>query len=325
MTIKAVNWNRSDDDITLAFWNQNIMQFWTDDEFVPTDDKMVWGNMDLVQKEVYKRVLAGLTLLDTVQGTVGMPKLIDHVDGLQRKAVLAFMGMMENIHAKSYSTIFTTLATTEEVDSAFEWVENNKYLQLKAKIINDYYRGIKSKKDLYMALVASVYLESYLFYSGFYYPILLAGQRMLTNSGEIIEKIIHDESIHGLYVGMLAQEVYEELPTRDKKRAKQEAYDLLEDLYEIETHYTDDLYSPLGIQEDVKKYIRYNANKALQNLGMDTFFPVEDINPVVLNGIRTETGNHDFFSKKGMGYVKPTNVKKMSDEDFIFNFEWDKE
>ncbi|ATF16580.1 class 1b ribonucleoside-diphosphate reductase subunit beta [Brevibacillus brevis X23] len=323
--MKAVNWNRSDDDITLAFWNQNIMQFWTDDEFVPTDDKMTWGDMDVVQKEVYKRVLAGLTLLDTVQGTVGMPKLIDHVDGLQRKAVLAFMGMMENIHAKSYSTIFTTLATTEEVDAAFEWVENNKYLQQKAKIINEYYRGIKSKKDLYMAMVASVYLESYLFYSGFYYPILLAGQRMLTNSGEIIEKIIHDESIHGLYVGILAQEVFNELTPRDKKRVKQEAYDLLEDLYEIETYYTDDLYSPLGIQEDVKKYVRYNANKALQNLGFDAFFPVEDFNPVVLNGIRTETGNHDFFSKKGSGYVKPTNVTKITDQDFEFNFEWDKE
>jgi ribonucleoside-diphosphate reductase beta chain len=40
--IQAVNWNRPDDDFTLMFWNQNIMQFWTDDEIPLSDDKMSW-------------------------------------------------------------------------------------------------------------------------------------------------------------------------------------------------------------------------------------------------------------------------------------------
>lgn len=38
--IQAVNWNRPDDDFSLMFWNQNIMQFWTDDEIPLSDDKM---------------------------------------------------------------------------------------------------------------------------------------------------------------------------------------------------------------------------------------------------------------------------------------------
>lgn len=37
--IQAVNWNRPDDDFSLMFWNQNIMQFWTDDEIPLSDDK----------------------------------------------------------------------------------------------------------------------------------------------------------------------------------------------------------------------------------------------------------------------------------------------
>ncbi|MDG0958399.1 ribonucleoside-diphosphate reductase, partial [Bacillus paranthracis] len=28
----------------------------------------------------------------------------------------------------------------------------------------------------------------------------------------------------------------------------------------------------------------------------------------------------DFFSVKGNGYVKATNVEKLSDDDFVFNF-----
>ena len=53
-----------------------------------------------------------------------------------------------------------------------------------------------------MAMVASVFLESYLFYSGFFYPLYLAGQGKLTASGEIINLIIRDESIHGVFVGI---------------------------------------------------------------------------------------------------------------------------
>lgn len=125
MTLKAVNWNRPDDDFSLLFWNQNIQQFWTDDEIPLSDDKMSWMEMTDIQRDTYMKVLGGLTLLDTLQGGVGMPKILEHVDGLQRKAVLGFMSMMEQIHAKSYSSIFTTLATTEQIDAVFAWVEKN--------------------------------------------------------------------------------------------------------------------------------------------------------------------------------------------------------
>jgi Ribonucleotide reductase, beta subunit len=316
MTLKAVNWNSPDDDYTQTFWQQNIMQFWTDEEIPLSDDKMDWEKMGTNEKEVYKRDLGGLTLLDTLQGGVGMPKILEHVEGLQRKAVLGFMGMMEQIHAKSYSSIFTTLASNEEIDEIFRWVEENKYLQKKASIIKDYYNEVKTPRDLYMAMCASVLLESYLFYSGFFYPLYLAGQGKMTSSGEIIDLILRDESIHGLYVGKLAQELFETLPKRTQRSVKNELYELLHELHQNEMKYTEELYTPVGLVEDVKAYVRYNANKALMNLGMETYFPEEDINPIVLNGINTSTKQHDFFSKKGNGYIRTLNVEPLQDEDF---------
>lgn len=318
--MKAVNWNRPDDDFTLTFWNQNIMQFWTDDEIPLADDKMSWIELTEAERTAYKRVLGGLTLLDTIQGGVGMPKIMEHVDGLQRKAVLAFMGMMEQIHAKSYSSIFTTLAATEEIDEIFRWVEQNPQLQKKAAIIAEYYHRIETKKDLYMAMVASVFLESFLFYSGFFYPLFLSGQGKMTNSGEIIDLIVRDESVHGLYVGVLAQEVFQSLPANEQAEAKQELYELLERLYRNEEVYTEELYTPIGLAQDVHAYVRYNANKALMNLGLDPLYPDEEVNPIVLNGIRTQTKQHDFFSKKGNGYVRSIHVEPLRDEDF--RFEW---
>lgn len=318
--MKAVNWNRPDDDFTLTFWQQNIMQFWTDDEIPLSDDKMDWMAMTDDERTLYKNVLGGLTLLDTIQGGVGMPKILEHVEGLQRKAVLAFMSMMEQIHAKSYSSIFTTLASGEEIDAIFKWVDENPQLQKKAELISAWYTNIDGPKGLYKAMAASVFLESYLFYSGFFYPLYLAGQGKMTSSGEIIDLILRDESIHGLYVGVLAQELFATFTEEEQESLKIELYALLMELYNNEVVYTDDLYSALGLEEEVKVYVRYNANKALMNLGLDPHFPDEPVNPIVFNGISTHTKQHDFFSKKGNGYVRTIHVEPLTDEDFVFNF-----
>ncbi|TYP70527.1 ribonucleoside-diphosphate reductase beta chain [Paenibacillus methanolicus] len=318
MSMRAVNWNRPDDDFTITFWNQNIMQFWTDEEIPLSDDKMSWLTLNDAERELYMKVLGGLTLLDTVQGGVGMPKILEHVDGLQRKAVLGFMGMMEQIHAKSYSSIFTTLASTEEIDGVFRWVENNEHLQLKAETISQYYKDIDSPKSLYLAMAASVLLESYLFYSGFFYPLYLAGQGKMTSSGEIIDLILRDESIHGLYVGVLAQEVFAKLDAEEQREALETFHGLLQLLHANEEKYTESLYDSVGLTEDVKKFVRYNANKALMNLGLDPIFPEEDVNPIVFNGISTRTKQHDFFSKKGNGYVRTIHVEPLTDDDFRF-------
>lgn len=320
MTVmKAVNWNRPDDDFTGTFWSQNLMQFWTDEEIPLSDDKMSWLTLSEAEQELYMKVLGGLTLLDTVQGGVGMPKIMEHVDGLQRKAVLGFMGMMEQIHAKSYSSIFTTLATTEEIDDVFRWVEGNRCLQTKADTISRFYRSIDSKKELYLAMAASVLLESYLFYSGFFYPLYLAGQGKMTSSGEIIDLILRDESIHGLYVGVLAQEVYAELTESERQEALATFHRLLKLLHENEERYTEELYAAVGLVDEVKTFVRYNANKALMNLGLDPVFPEEEINPIVFNGISTHTKHHDFFSKKGNGYVRTIHVEPLADDDFRFD------
>ncbi|KZE75896.1 ribonucleotide-diphosphate reductase [Paenibacillus elgii] len=316
--LKAVNWNRPDDDFTITFWNQNIMQFWTDDEIPLSDDKMSWLTLNDDERDLYMKVLGGLTLLDTVQGGVGMPKLLEHVEGLQRKAVLGFMGMMEQIHAKSYSSIFTTLATTEEIDGVFRWVEQNVFLQTKAETISQYYNHIRTPKELYLAMCASVLLESYLFYSGFFYPLYLAGQGKMTSSGEIIDLILRDESIHGLYVGVLAQEVFAGLSEEDQVDVTETLLGLLRYLHGNEERYTEQLYASVGLVDEVKAFLRYNANKALMNLGQDPLFEEEEINPIVLNGISTRTKQHDFFSKKGNGYVRTIHVEPLTDDDFRF-------
>lgn len=322
MARSAVNWNDLSDDIYKIFWDQNVRQFWVDEEIPVNEDKKTWESDQITpeQKDTYEKVLAALTLLDTEQGGLGMPSITIKTQDLHAKAIFSFMGMMEQMHAKSYSTIFSTLSSKKRIDELFTWVEENELLQKKVDLIlNNYYQNLEDEKySYYRALSASVLLETYLFYSGFFYPLWFAGQGKLIRSGEIISLIIRDESIHGIFTGLMAQKELENFPNDVQSMLKLEVVGLLKNLHEIEIEYTKELYSKVGLENDVMKYVEYNADKALMNLGLEPLFNVgeDDINPIILNGISTETKNHDFFSTKGNGYIKTTNSEAIDDSVF---------
>ncbi len=320
--LTAANWNAKDDSFSEMFALQNLRQFWLPEEISLTSDLLTWKHLASAEKEAYKKVLAGLTLLDTIQGDVGMAQIAAPLSSHQQKAVLTFMGGMENlVHARSYSNIFLTLASGAEIDELFEWVTDNPYLQRKASIIRGYYDAITGENStLYEAMVASVALESFLFYSGFYYPLYQAGQGRLIASGEIINLIIRDESIHGVYVGLLAQQLRDKISANHpeyREEAEKFAHSLFDELLENEIEYTRDVYAGLGIEQDVIEFVKYNANKALNNLGFDARYEVSEVNPIIINGLDTKSKSHDFFSTKGNSYKKAL-VEPIKTEDFYF-------
>jgi ribonucleoside-diphosphate reductase beta chain len=138
-------------------------------------------------------------------------------------------------------------------------------------------------------------------------------------SGEIIRKIIQDESIHGSFTGMVAQRLYREnLTDEERAKADLERERLLDQLIEVEKTYTANIYTKIGLVDEVMNYVYYNANRALQNLGYDDKYTHDPVSQIVLNGIDTSTINHDFFSTKG-DYVVPLNIEPLSDEDFNFD------
>ncbi len=315
---KAVNWNQKEDNFTQAFWDQNVKQFWLPEEVPISKDLKSWSELNADEKKLYKRVLAGLTLLDTKQANDGVPSMMSLTEDFQRKAVLSFMGTMEEIHAKSYSSIFTTLLSTEEINELFQWIEDEPTLQRKAELVLAQYKNTTNPKNLYLSMVTSVFLESFLFYSGFFYPLFLAGQGKMVSSGEIISLILRDESLHGKYIGLLAQEIYDEFDEETKLEVNAKRDEIRDALMENEENYTRLIYEGTGLEEEVINFLKYNANTAMNNLGFDAVYEVEPINPIVLNGLSTETKTHDFFSTKGNGYQKGV-YEELEDEDFDFD------
>lgn len=312
---KAINWNEVSDMIDKATWEKLTEQFWLDTRIPVSNDLDDWRDLDDDHKWIVGHVFGGLTLLDTVQSEQGMAALRKNVRTQHETAVLNNIQFMESVHAKSYSTIFSTLNTPDEIKEIFEWSDTEEFLQNKAlKIVNMYE---DPAVDPLKKKVANVFLETFLFYSGFFTPLYYLGHNKLNNVAEIIKLIIRDESVHGTYIGYKFQLGFNQLPKNEQEEMKNWMYDFLYELYDNEEKYTHLIYDRVGWTDDVLTFIRYNANKALMNLGQSPLFPdtEEDVTPVVMNGISTSTSNHDFFSQVGNGY-RLGAVEAMSTDDY---------
>ena len=313
---RPINWNAIEDPVDLDVWNRLTANFWLPEKVPLSNDVQSWANLRENEKLLTQRVFTGLTMLDTIQGTVGSMSTLPDSRTPHEEAVITNIAFMESVHAKSYSSVFSTLCSTAEIEEAFRWSEENEYLQKKADIVLSYYRG----DDPLKRKIASTFLESFLFYSGFYWPMYLSSRAKLTNTADLIRLIIRDEAIHGYYIGYKFQLAFNELPSDEQQEIRKYAYDMLMELYENEIKYTAELYDEVGLTEDVKKFLHYNANKALMNLGFDPLFPKDttDVNPAIMSALSPSSDeNHDFFSGSGSSYVIGTH-EATTDDDWDF-------
>lgn len=316
MITRPVNWNKIEDSVDLDVWNRLTQNFWLPEKIALSNDIQSWSTLKPHEQLLTMRVFTGLTMLDTIQGTVGAMSLMPDSRTQHEEAVITNIAFMESVHAKSYSSVFSTLCSTNDIEEAFRWSEENPYLQKKAEIVLSYYHG----DDPLKRKVASTLLESFLFYSGFYLPMYWSSRAKLTNTADLIRLIIRDEAVHGYYIGYKYQLALEEQTQERQEELKEYAYNLLMELYENEIKYTADLYDEIGLTEDVKKFLHYNANKALMNLGYDALFPKEicDVNPAILSALSPNSDeNHDFFSGSGSSYVMGKH-EAISDDDWDF-------
>lgn len=313
---KAINWNKLEDEKDLEVWNRLTANFWLSEKIPLSNDLPSWGTLTPLEKDITKKVFTGLTFLDTIQATSGAISLLKDAKTQHEEAVLTNIAFMESVHAKSYSSIFSTLCSTDEINEVFRWAEENPFLQKKAQIVQKYY----NETDILKKKIASVFLESFLFYSGFYLPLYWNSRAKLTNTADLIRLIIRDEAIHGYYVGYKFQLDLKTLTEEQQSYYKTFAIELALELMDNEIKYTESLYDDLGWTEDVKAFLQYNLNKAMQNLGFDSLIPESQtkVLPSIMASLNPGSDeNHDFFSGSGSSYVMGT-TELTTDDDWNF-------
>lgn len=314
--LRPINWNRISDDKDLEVWNRLTTNFWLPEKVPLSNDLPAWQTLTPEERTLTMRVFTGLTMLDTVQATVGEICQIQDARTEHEEAVYTNIAFMQAVHARSYSSVFSTLTSTPEIDEAYRWAVGNDLLQERSKKVLVHYYGDSPLKRK----VASTLLSSLLLYAGFYLPLHFSVHATLTNTADMIRLILRDKAVHGYYSGYKYQRGLETHSAAEQEHMREFTYALLEELYELELQYSGELYEPLGLMDDVAVFVRYNANKALMNLGYPTRFSPEEteVNPEILAALAPGSDeNHDFFSGSGSSYIIGKAVDT-SDADWDF-------
>ena len=123
---EAINWNKIQDDKDLEVWDRLTGNFWLPEKIPLSNDLPSWKTLTKDEQLMTNRVFTGLTLLDTLQGTVGAVSLIPDARTPHEEAVYTNIAFMESVHAKSYSSIFSTLLSTEEINESFRWSKRER-------------------------------------------------------------------------------------------------------------------------------------------------------------------------------------------------------
>lgn len=314
--LRAVNWNRISDEKDLEVWNRITQNFWLPENIPVSNDLPSWQQLSGDWQQLIVRTFTGLTLLDTVQATVGdiaqIKNSLTDIEG----AIYANFAFMVAVHARSYGTIFSTLCSSEQINAAHEWVVNNAKLQARALALIPYY----TQDDPLKSKVAAALMPGFLLYGGFYLPFYLASRSKLPNTADIIRLILRDKVIHNYYSGYKYQQKVKLLSTEKQKEMQKFVFDLLYHLIDLEKDYLQDLYQGFDLAGEAINFSIYNAGKFLQNLGYDSPFSEQEtyIAPEVFAQLSARADeNHDFFSGSGSSYIIGTS-EETTDEDWEF-------
>ncbi|EFR42680.1 class 1b ribonucleoside-diphosphate reductase subunit beta [Dialister micraerophilus] len=314
--MRSINWNVMNDDKDLEVWNRVTQNFWLPENIPMSNDIPSWNTLSDDWKQLVTRTFTGLTLLDTVQASIGDIAQIKNSVTDHEQVIYANFAFMVGVHARSYGTIFSTLCSSEQIEEAHEWVVNNDALQARAKLLIPYYTG----DDPLRSKVAAALMPGFLLYGGFYLPFYLASRAKLPNTSDMIRLILRDKVIHNYYSGYKYQQKIAKENDARKAEMKKFVFDLMEEEIELEKIYLRDLYKGFDIADDAIRFSVYNAGKFLQNLGYDSPFSEEEthIAPEVFAQLSARADeNHDFFSGSGSSYVIGT-TEETTDEDWDF-------
>lgn len=300
---RAINWNAIQDPKDLEVWNRVTANFWLPEKVPLSNDLPSWGTLTEKERQTVLRVFTGLTLLDTIQSNVGAPAMMEDSLTPHEEAVLGNFVFMEAVHAKSYSSIFSTLATSKQIEEAFRWSEENDLLQNKARIILKNYNG----DDPMKRKIVSVLLESFLFYSGFYLPLYMAGRAKLPNTADIIRLIIRDECLVG-GTELLTPQGWKDVSdvTTDDTVLQYEADGSMTFVTPevVSTHDAEETYVLRNMQGHVQQHVSPNHRVVVERGGKMLEFRAGDLREQDLD-VRTRFINTGVVSTAGDAELSP--------------------
>jgi ribonucleoside-diphosphate reductase beta chain len=286
-------------------WMTQQRLHWLPEEVPLADDVKDWHRkLTPVERNLLTQIFRFFTQSDVEVNNCYMTHYARVFKPTEVRMMLAAFANMETVHIAAYSHLLDTIGMPETEYSAFL-----HYAEMKAKY--DYMKqfGVTTKPDIAKTLaVFGAFTEGLQLFASF--AILLNFPRFnkMKGMGQIVSWSVRDETLHTNSIVRLFREFVAENPEIWTEEFQRQLYVACSTIVEHEDAFID-LAFELGSVEgltapEVKRYIRYIADRRLMQLGLQPIYRIER-NPLpwlddMLNGVE----HTNFFENRATEYSK---------------------
>jgi ribonucleoside-diphosphate reductase beta chain len=302
-------------------WLTQQRVHWLPEEVPLADDVKDWHkNLTAGERNLLTQIFRFFTQADVEVNNCYMKHYSQVFKPTEVLMMLSAFSNIETVHIAAYSHLLDTVGMPELEYSAFM-----KYKEMKDKY--DYMHGFRvdNKHEIAKTLAAfGAFTEGLQLFASF--AILLNFPRFnkMKGMGQIISWSVRDESLHCLSIIRLFRTFISENPEIWTEELRRELYLTCATIVDHEDAFIDLAFEFGAIEgidgEQVKRYIRFIADRRLQQLGLNSLFHVEK-NPLPwLDEMLNAVEHANFFENRATEYSKASTTGSWEDafSDFVF-------
>jgi ribonucleoside-diphosphate reductase beta chain len=295
-------------------WLKQQQIHWLPEEVPLADDVRDWKhNLTAGEKNLLSQIFRFFTQADIEVNNCYMKHYSQVFKPIEVQMMLSAFSNMETVHIAAYSHLLDTIGMPETEYTAFM-----KYKEMKDKYDYMHKFGVATKKDIATTLaVFGGFTEGLQLFASF--AILLNFQRFgkMKGMGQIIAWSVRDETLHTNSIIKLFRTFCQENPEVWDEELKGRLYEACATIVHFEDAFIDLAFEMGNVEgmtsREVKRYIRYIADRRLNQLGLKDIYMI-DINPLpwldeILNGVE----HTNFFENRVTEYSKASTTGTWED------------
>lgn len=286
-------------------WLQHEQAHWLHTEVPMLEDVKDWKNR-LSDKEKYflTNIFRFFTQGDISVAGAYVKNYLPVFPQPETRMMLLGFAAREALHIAAYSHLIETLGMPESTYNEFL-----QYAEMKEK--HDYVESFIAQDENTIAqqiAVFSAFTEGMQLFSSFIMLLNFPRHGKMKGMGQIISWSIADETLHSESMIKLFRAFIEENRHVWKDELKSQIYTIATRMVELEDQFIDLSFSMGAVEnltaEDVKKYIRYIADRRLISLGLKGIFKIKK-NPLPwVEEIINAPTHGNFFENRVTDYAK---------------------
>ena len=290
-------------------WLQQQRIHWLPEEVPLADDVKDWQkNLTPSERNLLTQIFRFFTQADVEVNNCYMKHYSQVFKPTEVLMMLSAFSNIETVHIAAYSHLLDTIGMPEIEYTAFL-----KYKEMKDKYDYMHSFSVANKTEIAKTLAAfGAFTEGLQLFASFAILMNFPRFNKMKGMGQIVSWSVRDETLHCLSVIRLFRTFVQENPEIWTEELRRDLYLICATIVDHEDAFIDLAFELGGVQgldaSLTKQYIRFIADRRLQQLGLEPLYKIEK-NPLPwLDEMLNAVEHANFFENRATEYSKASTA-----------------